>query len=102
MRTYAIAGPVPARSAPDALLWDSLEAYHYVRLQPLDAETDLLIVGGEDHRSGTANDMDARFAALSDWTRERFPAFGTPTFRWSGPDRISVDQGTSVLVRFTP
>src|SRR3546814_7709390 len=28
--------------------------------------------------------MDARFAALSDWTRERFPAFGEPTFRWSG------------------
>src|SRR3546814_20098249 len=28
--------------------------------------------------------MDARFAALSDWTRERSPAFGEPTFRWSG------------------
>src|SRR3546814_11939573 len=28
--------------------------------------------------------MDARFAALSDCTRERFPAFGEPTFRWSG------------------
>src|SRR3546814_426537 len=86
MRTYAIAGPVPARSAPDALLWDSLEAYHYVRLQPLDAETDLLIVGGEDHRSGKATEMEARFAALSEWTRERFTAFGEPTFIWSGQE----------------
>lgn len=84
MRTYAIAGPVPAGSVPDALLWDSLEAYHYVRLQPLDEGSDLLIVGGEDHRSGTAKDMDARFAALADWTCERFPAFGEPTYRWSG------------------
>src|SRR3546814_19574390 len=50
MRTYAIAGPVPARSAPDALLWDSLEAYHYVRLPPHDAETDLPIVRGANHR----------------------------------------------------
>ena len=84
MRTYAIAGPVPARSVPDALLWDSLEAYHYVRLQPLDEEADLLIVGGEDHRSGTAKNMEARIAALVDWTCERFPAFAKPTYRWSG------------------
>ena len=84
MRTYAIAGTVPRGSVPDILLWDSLEAYHYVRLQPLDEGTDLLIVGGEDHRSGEADDMEARFDALAEWTRSHFPVFAEPAWRWSG------------------
>jgi len=84
MRSYAIAGPVPKGSVADALVWDSYEAYHYVRLQPRDDGTDLLIVGGEDHRSGEANDMAARFAALESWTRARYPTFREPTHRWSG------------------
>src|SRR3989337_4182167 len=64
-RTYVVAGPVPKGSVPDLLLWDTLEAYHYVRLQPLSETEDLLIVGGEDHRRGQANDMDQRFAHLA-------------------------------------
>lgn len=83
-RTYVIAGSVPKGAAPDALLWDTLEAYHYVRIQPLNDSEDLLIVGGEDHRSGEANDMDERFAHLERWTRDRFPAFAGARFRWSG------------------
>ena len=83
-RTYAIAGPVPKGAVADALLWDTLEAYHYVRLQPLGEAEDLLIVGGEDHRSGEADDMDRRFASLESWTKERFPAFTGARFRWSG------------------
>ena len=35
IRTYVIAGPVPKGSVPDLLIWDTLDAYHYVRLQPL-------------------------------------------------------------------
>lgn len=84
MRSYVIAGRVPAGSVADVLLWDSLEAYHYVRIQPLDAVHDLLIAGGEDHRTGEASDMEARFAALVEWTREHFPEFGEPDYRWSG------------------
>lgn len=84
MRTYAIAGTVPRGSVPDILLWDSLETYHYVRLQPLEDGSDLLIVGGEDHRSGEADDMEARFAALAEWTRSHFPVFAEPVWRWSG------------------
>jgi len=64
MRTYAIAAPAPKGSVPDALIWDTLEAYHDVRIQPLDQTQDLLIVGGEDHRTGEADDADDRFARL--------------------------------------
>lgn len=84
MHSYAIAGAVPKGSVADALVWDSLEAYHYVRLQPVSGAEDLLIVGGEDHWTGEANDMDARFAALEDWSRRRYPTLGTIDYRWSG------------------
>lgn len=83
-RTYAIAGGIPKGSVPDALCWDTLEAYHYVRLQPADDANDWLIVGGEDHRSGEATDMDERFARLEAWTRERCPSFHSAQYRWSG------------------
>jgi glycine/D-amino acid oxidase-like deaminating enzyme/nitrite reductase/ring-hydroxylating ferredoxin subunit len=90
-RTYVIAGPVAKGSVPDLLIWDTLDAYHYVRLQPLGEAEDLLIVGGEDHRSGTVNDMDQRFAHLEAWTRERFPAFREARYRWSGQVMEPVD-----------
>lgn len=90
-RTYVIAGRVPQGSVADALLWDTLDAYHYVRLQPLDGGQALLIVGGEDHRSGEANDMDERFARLEAWTREHFPAFSGADYRWSGQVLEPVD-----------
>jgi glycine/D-amino acid oxidase-like deaminating enzyme/nitrite reductase/ring-hydroxylating ferredoxin subunit len=84
MRTYAIAGRVPRGSVPDALVWDTLEAYHYVRLQELSEGEDWLIVGGEDHRSGEASDMHRRIGALDEWTRERYPSFGAIEYSWSG------------------
>lgn len=83
-RTYVVAGKVPKGSVVDALYWDTLEAYHYARLQPLDAQSDLLIVGGEDHRSGEEQDMEERLVALADWTRQSFPSFGEVEYRWSG------------------
>jgi glycine/D-amino acid oxidase-like deaminating enzyme/nitrite reductase/ring-hydroxylating ferredoxin subunit len=83
-RTYAIAGRVPKGSVPDALVWDTLEAYHYVRIQPLDEASDLIIVGGEDHRSGEAHDMEERLDELEQWTRARYPSFSAAEYRWSG------------------
>jgi len=84
MRTYVIAGPVARGSVPDVLIWDTLQAYHYVRLQPLANGDDLLIVGGQDHRTGEATNMAERIAHLEQWTRERFPSFGEVRYRWSG------------------
>jgi glycine/D-amino acid oxidase-like deaminating enzyme/nitrite reductase/ring-hydroxylating ferredoxin subunit len=91
MRTYVMAGRVPSGSIDDALIWDTLTPYHYVRLQPAGDGQDWLIVGGEDHRTGTANDMPERFIRIEEWTRERFPGFTRFEYRWSGQVMEPVD-----------
>jgi glycine/D-amino acid oxidase-like deaminating enzyme/nitrite reductase/ring-hydroxylating ferredoxin subunit len=83
-RTYALAATLTRGSLPDALYWDTLDPYHYVRLQPHSERQDIVIVGGEDHKSGQADDGEARFAALESWTRERLPKMGKVIHRWSG------------------
>lgn len=87
-RTYAIAGPVGKGAAPDALFWDTADPYHYVRLQPDKARAeDVLIVGGDDHKTGEADDAEERFSRLEAWTRRYFPAFST--YRTAGRGRCS-------------
>lgn len=82
--SYVIGAEIPAGSVRKALLWDNLHPYHYIRTAPHTPERDLLIVGGEDHRVGQADDAEARFARLERWTRERFPMTGPVHYRWSG------------------
>ena len=84
-RTFAIAGRVPPGSVPTALYWDTADPYHYVRLAG-----DVLIVGGEDHKTGQRDDGSDRFRKLEEWARERFP-IGAIEFRWSGQVMEPVD-----------
>jgi glycine/D-amino acid oxidase-like deaminating enzyme/nitrite reductase/ring-hydroxylating ferredoxin subunit len=90
-RTYVVAFPVPRGDLARALFWDTGDPYHYVRLQSYDAETDMLIVGGEDHRTGQADDGDKRFARLERWARRHFPSAGPTEYRWSGQVMEPVD-----------
>jgi glycine/D-amino acid oxidase-like deaminating enzyme/nitrite reductase/ring-hydroxylating ferredoxin subunit len=80
--TYAIAARVPRGSVAKALYWDTLDPYHYVRLK--DPQGELLIVGGEDHKSGQADDAERRFANLELWMRRRWPGAREVLHRWSG------------------
>jgi glycine/D-amino acid oxidase-like deaminating enzyme/nitrite reductase/ring-hydroxylating ferredoxin subunit len=93
-RTYVIGVAVPAGSVPKVLYWDTADPYHYVRLQPAHGAagaSDILIVGGEDHKTGQAENMEARHALLEHWTRARFPMAGEVRFRWSGQIMEPVD-----------
>lgn len=83
-RTYAMAFTLPRGTIPDGLYWDTLDPYHYVRLQPGRGSTDYLIVGGADHKTGEADDAWARFEGLESWIRALVPALGRETHRWSG------------------
>ena len=83
-RTFVVGARVPKGSIQTALYWDSEDPYHYVRLQPLDETSEVLIVGGEDHKTGQDNDADERYARLEAWTKERWPQAENFEFRWSG------------------
>ena len=78
-------------SIPKALYWDTLHPYHYVRVQPFSEREDLLLIGGEDHKTGQAHDTDARFDRLEGWARQMFRNLGVIEFRWSGQIMEPVD-----------
>jgi Rieske Fe-S protein len=88
-----IAARIRTGSVTPALYWDTHDPYHYVRVQRTSnaalggdnsEPVDLLIVGGEDHKTGQASDSEERFASLERWMRERFPSAEGVEFRWSG------------------
>jgi glycine/D-amino acid oxidase-like deaminating enzyme/nitrite reductase/ring-hydroxylating ferredoxin subunit len=89
-RSYVFAAPVAKGQVADALLWDTEDPYHYVRLQPREKD-DLLIVGGADHKSGMAQDGEGRIAALYGWADRLFGPLGAIEYAWSGQVYEPVD-----------
>jgi glycine/D-amino acid oxidase-like deaminating enzyme/nitrite reductase/ring-hydroxylating ferredoxin subunit len=95
-RTYVIAAKVPKSTFASSLWWDTGDQdskwftapYHYVRTSPFDADHDLLIAGGEDHKTGQADEEhipeEERYDALVAWTKKYFPQAGEIVYRWSG------------------
>ena len=88
--TYVIGARVPKDSVEQALYWDTLDAYHYIRLQPMKHD-DILIVGGEDHKAGQASDQLERWDRLEEWAKERFPMMEPVEYRWSGMVMETID-----------
>lgn len=85
-RSYVIGVEVPRKSIPNLLLWDIGDPYYYVRLTPGEpsSASDLLIVGGADHKVGQDEHPEHRWGEIEEWVRERFPMAGVTTHRWSG------------------
>lgn len=80
--TYVVAGRVPKGSVPDALLWDTADPYHYYRLEP-GRDFDLVVYGGEDHKTGQANDTVERYERLERALKALVPDI-VMTHHWSG------------------
>jgi nitrite reductase/ring-hydroxylating ferredoxin subunit len=85
-RSYVVGLRIPESSVPTALYWDTIDPYHYVRVAG-----DVLVVGGEDHKTGQEDDAEARWARLEAWARERCPAAGEVVARWSGQVMEPID-----------
>ena len=102
-RTYVIGGLIPKDTLRAALWWDTgnmrsewvTDPYHYVRVQSYDDRHDLLIAGGEDHKTGQASkenlEEEGRFAKLEQWTRKHFPSMREIVYHWSGQVMEPVD-----------
>jgi glycine/D-amino acid oxidase-like deaminating enzyme/nitrite reductase/ring-hydroxylating ferredoxin subunit len=95
-RTYVIAARIPKGSLQPALWWDTgdqqspwiTKPYHYVRMQPHSDTHDLLICGGEDHKTGQAGKENVseteRYHLLEHWMRKHFPFAEDIAYQWSG------------------
>jgi glycine/D-amino acid oxidase-like deaminating enzyme/nitrite reductase/ring-hydroxylating ferredoxin subunit len=102
-RTYVVGGLIAKNSIRPALWWDTgnmksewiTDPYHYVRLQPFNETHDLLIAGGEDHKTGQADkenlEEKQRYAKLERWTRNHFPSMTEIVYHWSGQVMEPVD-----------
>jgi glycine/D-amino acid oxidase-like deaminating enzyme/nitrite reductase/ring-hydroxylating ferredoxin subunit len=80
--TYAIAATVAPGSLERALYWDTGDPYHYIRLHTAGG-TEMLLVGGEDHKTGQGHNTEEPWQRLERWTRARFD-IRPVAFRWSG------------------
>jgi glycine/D-amino acid oxidase-like deaminating enzyme/nitrite reductase/ring-hydroxylating ferredoxin subunit len=74
---------------PDGLFWDTADPYHYFSRFAVDGKT-YLIIGGEDHKTGTEVRTEERFAKLREWTRERLSS-EAPVLEWSAQVEEPVD-----------
>jgi glycine/D-amino acid oxidase-like deaminating enzyme/nitrite reductase/ring-hydroxylating ferredoxin subunit len=80
--SYAIAGRIATGRVPDALFWDTADPYHYLRLDR-HRDFDVVIYGGEDHKTGQVEHTDACYDRLERALATLVP--GTEvTHRWSG------------------
>ena len=89
-RTYVIAAPIPSGTVKEGLYSDTLDPYHYVRVQPCE-RFDMLVIGGEDHKTGQDDQPERRWEALRNWARPRFPMMGAVQYTWSGQVLEPVD-----------
>jgi glycine/D-amino acid oxidase-like deaminating enzyme/nitrite reductase/ring-hydroxylating ferredoxin subunit len=93
--TYVIGARIPSGSVPKGLYWDMDDPYHYVRVHTVtvngEGPRDILIVGGEDHKTGQAEDTERRHGRLERWARKRFPMMEGIEFRWAGQVMESMD-----------
>ena len=102
-RSYVIGAKIPKGSLPYSMWWNTgnqdskwvAKPYHYVRLEPFDDRHDILISGGEDHKTGQADEENLpeehRYAALISWTKQHFPYFNEIAYKWSGQVMEPVD-----------
>ena len=80
--SYVIAGRVARGVVPDALWWDTADPYQFLRVEP-HRDHDVVIFGGEDHKTGQEEDTEACYRRLEEQLRAVVPDVEL-THRWSG------------------
>lgn len=88
-RSYAMAVTLKGENYPDALIYDLYSPYHYFRTQEINGKP-YLIVGGEDHKSGHAQNTQYSFIKLESYIRKYFDVESID-FQWSSQFFESVD-----------
>jgi glycine/D-amino acid oxidase-like deaminating enzyme/nitrite reductase/ring-hydroxylating ferredoxin subunit len=97
-RSYAIACRLRG-DVPQGMYLSTESPAHSLRSAPLDGE-ELLLVGGESHKTGQGGDTAERYLRLEAWARERFDVEDV-LYRWSAQDAMPAD-GMPYVGRLTP
>jgi len=88
-RSYAILCRI-AGVPPEGMFISADSPTRSIRGVPLEGE-ELLLVGGEGHRTGTGGDTEERYARLEAFAREHWDVRSID-YRWSAQDNTTVDQ----------
>jgi glycine/D-amino acid oxidase-like deaminating enzyme/nitrite reductase/ring-hydroxylating ferredoxin subunit len=80
--SYVVAGRARHDQVPDALFWDTGDPYYFLRVER-HPDHDVVIYGGEDHKTGQVEDTQPCFARLEDRLRSLVPGVEL-THHWSG------------------
>lgn len=80
--SYIVAGQVAAGRVPDALFWDTGDPYRYLRVER-HHDYDLVILGGEDHKTGQVTDTASCYERLERALASKVSDVRL-THRWSG------------------
>ena len=97
-RSYAILCRIGG-TPPEGMFIGADSPTRSVRAVPLDGE-ELLLVGGEGHKTGTGGDIRERYRRLEDFAREHWDVRSVE-YRWSAQDNSTVD-GVPYIGRLTP
>jgi glycine/D-amino acid oxidase-like deaminating enzyme/nitrite reductase/ring-hydroxylating ferredoxin subunit len=97
-RSYAILCRIAERP-PDGMFISGDGPTRSVRAVPLDGD-ELLLVGGEGHRTGTGGDTEERYRRLERFAREHWDVERVE-YRWSAQDGSTIDS-VPYVGRVTP
>jgi glycine/D-amino acid oxidase-like deaminating enzyme/nitrite reductase/ring-hydroxylating ferredoxin subunit len=97
-RSYAIACRI-AGNPPDGMFISGDSPTRSVRAVPVDGG-ELLLAGGEGHRTGSGGDTEERYRRLERFAREHWDVESV-AYRWSAQDGITIDS-VPYVGRLTP
>ena len=80
--SYVVAGRTPSGAVPDALWWDTSDPYYFLRVER-HRNFDIVIFGGEDHKTGQQQDTGECYRRLEEELTAIVPGIEL-THRWSG------------------
>lgn len=80
--TYAVGATIPHGTLPEFIWSDTADPFHYLRVDH-GQDTDMVILGGEDHKTGQELDTDASYRGLEETLKHWLPN-ASLQFRWSG------------------
>ncbi|MFN7161018.1 MAG: FAD-dependent oxidoreductase [Candidatus Gracilibacteria bacterium] len=89
-RTYVIAYEVEKGTVQKNLYWDTEDPYHYVRIVE-DNGNDIVLIGGEDHKTGQQDENHDPYVFLRQWAEEVLGMSGEPKDCWSGQVMETID-----------